>query len=286
MLEGAPRWLSVPQLHRLILSRAMKQHDPLKIFVSHIHEEAPLAAEIKSGLEDAFAGNVEVFVSSDPATNPGGVRWLDKIERELKDPQTRMLVSLVSPASIQEPWISIELGAAWVRGHAVFPLCHSGQEVGQLPRPLGDFGGADLTNHNDAASRLIGAVEKATGLQAPKRWATDGFLADMRRASLNPAQRAHPIPATVKPAKTETDLPAEQVRILQVLARSMNGGTNEIKDDQAAQLSGLKPAVFAHHVKQLENKELVYVNYGMYGNYARITSDGSGWLIEHGQMPE
>lgn len=273
----------------LIVSPVMNQQDqPPKIFVSHIHEEAALGKVVKDGLEDSFAERVAVFVSSDRRDNPGGERWLDKIERELKDPQARMLVSLVSPTSVREPWISIELGAAWILGRAVFPLCHSGQEPGALPRPLGDFGGADL-GHDDAADRLIGSVERAVGLTIPARWARREFLTEMRQA----ASQVVAGPARIKgegkvtPAKPEDPgLPDEQVRILRTLAHSMNGGTNDLKDDQAAQLSSLKPAIFSHHVTQLENRQLVYVSRETYGNYVRITPEGSGWLIEHHQMPE
>ena len=154
-------------------------HEKLKLFVSHAHEESRLGVTIKDALEDAFPDRVAVFVSSDRRDNPGGERWLERIVEELKDPQTRMLVSLISPQALSRPWISIELGAAWVLGHAVFPLCHSGQKLGKLPRPLQDFGGVDL-EEPDAAARLITAVEKATSLRIPRRWPVEGFLADMR----------------------------------------------------------------------------------------------------------
>jgi hypothetical protein len=90
------------------------------VFISHIHEEAALGTVIKNNLEDAFSGRVEAFVSSDPRDNPGGDEWLNKIRSELKHPQNRMLVSVLSPASISESWISIEAGATWILGRKVF----------------------------------------------------------------------------------------------------------------------------------------------------------------------
>src|SRR5215468_11753820 len=99
-----------------------------------------------------------------------------------------MLISLVSPASVREPWISIELGAAWALDRSVFPLCHSGLELGALPRPLGDFAGTSLAS-DEAGVRLIGAVEQVNGLRAPTRWSRDQFLAEMRAA----AGRALPV---------------------------------------------------------------------------------------------
>src|SRR5258708_8527836 len=151
-----------------------------KIFVSHVGEEAALGKVVKDWLEDAFRGSIAVFVSSDKRDNPGGDRWLDKIERELKDPQTRMLISLVSPYSLTQPWILIELGAAWILGHRVFPLCHSTQELGDLPRPMQDFGGAGLSSPQ-APERLIKSVQNATTLYAPTKWPVQKFLTEMRQ---------------------------------------------------------------------------------------------------------
>lgn len=57
----------------LVVSPFMNQQDQRpKIFFSHIHEEAALGKIVKDGLEDAFAKQVAVFVSSDRRDNP---RW-------------------------------------------------------------------------------------------------------------------------------------------------------------------------------------------------------------------
>lgn len=226
------------------------------------------------------------------ATIQGGDRWLEKIERELKDPQTRMLVSLVSPQSVREPWISVELGAAWIRGHAVFPLCHSGQEPGALRRPLGDFGGVALSD-DEAAERLIGAVEQAAGLTVPKKWPRRDLLDDLRQA----AGQAVAAPAKIYgegvvtrratgPAAQETGLPGEQVNILRSLADAQNKGQTDIQEGELPQRCGLKPAIYSYHAALLERRNLISVTHTMYGSFVNITADGNGWLIEHNEMPE
>lgn len=211
---------------------------PYKIFVSHIHEEAALAAVIKASLEDAFAGRIEAFVSSDPGSNPGGENWLDKIARELRDPQTRMLISLVSPAALGAPWIAIELGAAWILGLSVFPICHSGQSFDNLPRPMQDFGGADLERDDNTAKRLIGAVERATAVRTPGRWPVDAFLSEMRGALGHPVagpSQIHGVGFVTRAQATvpSDELPDEQVKILQLLAVAKNTGRGD-----ASSLSG------------------------------------------------
>ena len=267
----------------------MNQQDQrLKLFVSHIHEEAALGKVVKDHLEDAFSDRIAVFVSSDRRDNPGGERWLDKIERELKDPKTRMLVSLVSPQSVREPWISIELGAAWILGLAVFPLCHSGQEPGALPRPLGDFGGVDL-DHDEAADRLIAGVGNAVGLTVPARWARAEFLREMRQAAgqvvASPAIIQGTGTITRAPAKA-ADLPEEQIAILRTLADLQNKGQTSLENDRMPQRCGLKPAVYSYHSAELKRSKLISISYSMYGSFVGITGDGNGWLIAHKQMPE
>jgi len=264
-----------------------------KIFVSHISEEAGLGIVVKDGLEDAFSGQVAAFVSSDKRDNPGGDRCLERIERELKDPQTRMLVSLVSPLSLQQPWISIELGAAWILGHAVFPLCHSGQELGSLPRPMQDFGGADLES-DQTAERLIRAVEQATSLQVPKRWPIAAFLAEMRRAVHQQIAQPRRVAGTgvVTPAAVEamlqshSEISPEQLEILRMLARIENDGIDDIPESEAPRACGLKAAAFKYHVHQLEEAGLALIRYYGEGQHYKITPDGAGWLIKHNQMPD
>jgi len=250
--------------------------------VSHIAEEAALGIVVKDGLEDAFSHRVGVFVSSDPRDNPGGDNWLDRIKRELKDPDAKMLIALVSPTSIREPWISIELGATWILDRAVFPLCFGGQRLEELPRPLQDFGGADLMR-DDAAKRLIGAVELATGLKAPVRWGFDEFLADMRIAAKGVKT---PEPKVAAVAAPGADMPVGQIAILRVLASVKNQNIEDIMGYDAARASSMAIAAFEFHVHQLIKKHMVFKSVYGEGEHFSIAPAGSGWLIEHGQMPD
>jgi hypothetical protein len=257
----------------------------VKLFVSHIAEEAALGIVVKDGLEDAFSQRIEVFVSSDPRDNPGGDNWLDRIKRELKDPEAMMLISLVSPMSVREPWISIELGATWILDRAVFPLCFGGQRLEELPRPLQDFGGADLVR-DDAAKRLMGAVEKATGLKAPTRWDLDAFLADMRQTvkDLNRPVKAPALAASAAPGNA---MPAGQIVILRMLANLKNQNVEDITEQDAARACSMQTAVLVFHMHELVKKRMVFSSvYGFEGEHYSIAPPGSGWLIENGQMPD
>jgi len=257
---------------------------PLKVFVSHIHEEAVVAGVLKEWLEDAFQGWLTVFVSSDVKDNPGGKEWISRVKAELTDPQLRVLVSLLSPESVRAPWISVELGAVWAQGRDVFPVLHSGQVIDGLPRPMQDFGGASLAN-DDAVVRLIAAVRQATGLSAPSKWDFAGFLHELRGAADSLAQRKHPASSLPVPARGGPDLPSEQVALLQILARDRDIEADDKRDSELASEAGLKISLASHHLGELVERGFGADMYSMFGRVFRISDEGTGWLIAHDKLP-
>lgn len=268
-------------------SGRMSTQDPtLRVFVSHVHAEAAIAAVLKDWLEDAFRGRIAVFVSSDIKENPGGREWMARVKAELTNPQMRILLSLLSLQAVASPWVSVELGAAWVLDRGLFPLCHSGQLIDNLPRPIKDFGGANLDDE-DAAKRLVGAVAQATSLRAPERWDFDGFLKALRD---NATRLARPATApaastTASPSAKESALPLEQVALLKVLARALDMNSGDMTIERAASLTDLKNSVASYHLSTLVERGLARNLYYQRGRAFRISDEGTGWLIGNGQLP-
>jgi TIR domain len=97
----------------------------MRIFISHVAAEAPMALALKETLEGSFPGGVFVFVSSSAEDLIPGEKWLEKIENELK--RSDLLIVICSPASLSRPWINFELGCGCMRGLNVIPICHAGQ---------------------------------------------------------------------------------------------------------------------------------------------------------------
>jgi hypothetical protein len=258
--------------------------DKLRIFLSHIHEEKALALVVKAELEDAFSHRVEVFVSSDPWTNPGGEEWLAKIRAELAHERLRMLISLMSPVSKERHWILVELGAVWGRNLRVFPLCHSGTRPGDLQRPLQDFHGSPLDD-DDAAMRLVRAVEMATGLTAPKGWSRDDFLRKMRAAASR-SEPAPPKPKSTDPAPLLSALTPEQEKILRILHHAFNGGMakKSLTDSDGAKRVGMDPSDFRVNVRALESAGLVGNTIAVgTGYHWHINDAGLKWISDHKQ---
>ena len=79
------------------------------IFLSHISEEAKLAAILKAHVEADFIDTVSVYVSSDTENISAGENWLASIDVALSDACIELI--LCGKASIKRPWISFEVGA-------------------------------------------------------------------------------------------------------------------------------------------------------------------------------
>jgi TIR domain-containing protein len=116
----------------------------MKVFLSHISEEAPLGAVIKQWIQSTFLGQIDVFLSTDSTSLPPGSRWLDKIDQAMTEAD--MLLILASPQALKQPWINFEAGLGWAKRIDILPLCHSGQRRSKLPPPISEFQAVDLHN--------------------------------------------------------------------------------------------------------------------------------------------
>jgi hypothetical protein len=67
----------------------------MRLFVSHIHEEAPLAAAIKTELVTCFGEQVEVFLAEDV---PLGKNWLIEIQGASSRRQWSLSFSRIPPS--------------------------------------------------------------------------------------------------------------------------------------------------------------------------------------------
>lgn len=139
---------------------------PNRAFVSHVSEEAAVAARLKKALTRDFLGLLDVFVSSDAESIGAGEEWLRSIEGALQD--SAMLIVLCSPASVGRPWINFEAGAAWMRGIPLVPLCHGGLTASDLPMPLSLRQGVVL-DQPDGLNRLYGRIAEVLKCKVPAR---------------------------------------------------------------------------------------------------------------------
>ncbi len=118
----------------------MTNHEIKKptVFISHASSDGEFANAIKQEIEKVFANGVSVFCTSSPGTIPVGTDRLGDIETKLNVAQA--VVAIVTPISIERPWLWFEVGATWSKGKSgdcrIYPLCAPEIELSSLPAPL------------------------------------------------------------------------------------------------------------------------------------------------------
>jgi hypothetical protein len=133
------------------------------VFISHAHEEASLADVLQMQLSGMFLGGVRFFVSSDRRSLKGGDEWLRSIREALSS--SSVVLTIISAASLERPWINFEAGAAWLQKR-VIPVCHSGLKPSQLPQPLQSLVAFDLHDPLDLRD-LCALIGETAALQLP-----------------------------------------------------------------------------------------------------------------------
>ena len=108
------------------------------LFISHATSDAPFAVAVQHEIEKVFANGINVFCTSSPGMISGGTDWLSDIEKTLELAQA--VVAIVTPVSVERPWLWFELGATWLKGRSgectIYPLCAPEIKLSELPSPL------------------------------------------------------------------------------------------------------------------------------------------------------
>jgi hypothetical protein len=118
------------------------------VFVSHAVTDEPIARVIHDEIRRIFVDGVQVFASSVPGAIQPGSEWLKEIRSNLT--AATAVVVIVTPTSINRPWVWFEVGASWSRMEEgegrILPICVPEIDKGALPEPLGRLQALSLGN--------------------------------------------------------------------------------------------------------------------------------------------
>jgi len=132
------------------------------LFISHATSDAEFANVIKQETERVFAKGLDVFCTSSPGAISAGVDWLADIEHKLDVSQA--IIAIVTPISIERPWLWFEIGASWLKGRSgdcrIYPLCAPEVSVSKLPVPLDRLQALSMGNPQDIRSLFAALVEQ------------------------------------------------------------------------------------------------------------------------------
>jgi hypothetical protein len=137
-----------------------------QIFISHITEDANVAARLKLRMTEDFLGQLQVFLSSDTESIAAGQGWFASVLDALHN--SSIFIVLCSPIAITRPWVNFEVGAAWMREIPVIPMCFGGLRPRDLAMPLVTLQGLEL-NDAQGLQRLYTRIAQTLGFQPPAR---------------------------------------------------------------------------------------------------------------------
>jgi TIR domain-containing protein len=118
----------------------MTNHEIKKptLFISHATSDSEFAEAVKQEIHKVFANGINVFSTSSPGAIPTGNDWLNDIENRLNTAQA--IIAIITPVSIERPWLWFEIGATWLNGRKgdcrIYPLCVQEINLSELPEPL------------------------------------------------------------------------------------------------------------------------------------------------------
>jgi hypothetical protein len=92
------------------------------VFISHAVKDRDLAAEVVTLIEEGIGvPEEEIFCSSLKGYGiPSGQNFVTYIKRQLLEP--KVVILLLTPAYFESKFCISELGAAWIKSHAIFPV--------------------------------------------------------------------------------------------------------------------------------------------------------------------
>lgn len=105
---------------------------PFRLFLSHAAIDAGMALVLAD--EIRARSGLEVFVSSQPGQIQTGDKWMQAIESKLQTGDTYLV--LLTPRSIERPWVWFEVGSVWFRERRILPVTGGGLSPGDVPYPL------------------------------------------------------------------------------------------------------------------------------------------------------
>ena len=135
------------------------------IFISFIHEEEYAAKLMSRFLRHQFGDDVDTFRSSDQNAIYAGEEWMARIFQELKT--TKVLISMLSPTSVNRPWINFEAGAAWMGDTKVIPVCFGGLTIANLPKPYSSLQAVEIETA-PACHYLAASIAHHLGKEPPE----------------------------------------------------------------------------------------------------------------------
>lgn len=184
----------------------------MKLYISHVSEEALFGLLLKDFIESTFLGQVEAVLTCSSEDSAADRKWLQGIDGAFES--AKLLLLLCSSRSIQHGWVHFEAGCAWIKNLPALAICHSGLKKSGLPPPLSVFEDAlDVEDHT-FMEELFTTLAKSFGIPRLPRLSYDTMMAELRAtlASVAPQRGTKEEVREVEDEPEETEKPEPRHR--------------------------------------------------------------------------
>lgn len=204
------------------------------IFISHSSKDEELAEILVEFLQSALRLRVDqIRCTSVPGFRlQGGADTDETVRREVRE--AKMLLGLLSQASLRSTYVAFELGARWGAKLPFIPLLAPGVEPAQLEGPIASYNA--LRCGAEDLHQLIADLGKHLGIP-PEPAAM--YQKHINRILALPASRPAPVPPTTAPSTPNsalTDLSKKAIAV----ARRLRTEWRTDKDSGAIPFAGMR----------------------------------------------
>ncbi|MBD3670437.1 MAG: hypothetical protein HUJ29_06655 [Gammaproteobacteria bacterium] len=220
----------------------------MKILVSHIQDEYPLAEVFKDRLESAFNDQFDVDLNNDLEVFKSGNAWLKDIEPLYL--MNTMLIVLCSPMSIALKWASFKAGRLDGNRTPLLLICHSGLTKDRLPAQLAECDALD-TDEDGFEGKFMDMIAEKTHIEDVPTIDQMAFMDDVGRALRR--IEARELSSAKKPLPKDL-IPATLLKVLTRLAASTGGS---LSAGQLAERTNMTEQQILDALKALQERKLV-----------------------------
>jgi hypothetical protein len=129
-----------------------------RIFLSHSNVDAPIAKVVAKVLNDAFRGDIIVYLAIDNVI--GGTAWKEELIRRLNSCDA--IITILSKDSISKPWIYVEWSPFWISNKQFYILATEDIDANDLIKPMSDRQVVSL-NNRESVQNFFRALSDDSG---------------------------------------------------------------------------------------------------------------------------
>ncbi len=271
------------------------------VFITHISDHKDVAMALKWIIRERL--HYDTFLASDATSLRLGEEWWPKIKDALRT--SKVLLCLLTKASISRPWVPFEAGAFWLRDKPVIPVCFGDMTLSDMPMPFLSLHGARLpeglftllntvNDHINPERMLHPPTEAEAALQAAllKTLGGEPFVLPPPpmppvaafEFPAPPPPRPPPAPPSHPPAAPADDLDDASVKMLELLTEEAPISLRT--PERLARLLKLSSQKALYYVELLKDKRLIETAYTRNEGkeYLALTKKGRALLVVRGLL--